>query len=333
MRKTNRRRTGRGGYTLIELLVVIAILGVLAMLLMPAVQMAREAARRAQCMNNLKQLALAQQTYAAGNGCLPMGTPIWFFHDQGQIGIGHSLLVASLPHYEQQVHYNAVNFDINIYSYGNLTVMNARLSVLWCPSDSTISGEEKLPYSVFVIPPNVVMPGRSSYAGSAGVWYVLSLEEELRQANGAYNINSAIRFEDFADGTSNTLLLGERGHGKLNSLERRDWHWWFDGYWGDTLFWTLYPMNPYDKIGTGEADAHTPNAYIVAAGSMHSKGANFAMADGSVRFIREGIEGMNSDPRDGVPYGILGHPEGPYSLGPNARFGVWQALSTIAGGE
>ena len=133
------RPTKRPGFTLIELLVVIAIIAVLIGLLLPAVQMAREAARRAQCTNNLKQLALALHNYADVNGVLPMGyaiQPCEFLPDS--ICISHGPFVALLPQLEQQPLFNAVNFDRNLWISPNMTICAIGIKTLWCPSDPTI---------------------------------------------------------------------------------------------------------------------------------------------------------------------------------------------------
>ena len=112
-----------GGFTLIELLVVIAIIAVLIGLLLPAVQAAREAARRAQCVNNLKQLALAMHNYESANAVFPMGAPTMVYRDRSAlININHSPFVAALPYLEQQAVYNSINFSLNIYRASHATV-------------------------------------------------------------------------------------------------------------------------------------------------------------------------------------------------------------------
>src|SRR3954453_16522761 len=128
----------RRGFALIELLVVIAIIGVLVGLLLPAVQMAREAARRAQCVNNLKQLALGMHNYIDANGTLPMGMPFRRLVSSDEEWTNHSAFVALLPYIEQPPLYNAVNFNMNMACAPNNTIGAHGLSVLWCPSDTGV---------------------------------------------------------------------------------------------------------------------------------------------------------------------------------------------------
>src|SRR5262249_12825351 len=123
----------RGGFTLIELLVVIAVIGILIGLLLPAVHTAREAARRAQCTSNLKQIALAVHHYAEANGTLPMGGLSQRDARSPQtLDISSGLFVALLPQLEQQAAFHAVNFDVRIWNKENTTICATGLSILWC---------------------------------------------------------------------------------------------------------------------------------------------------------------------------------------------------------
>jgi prepilin-type N-terminal cleavage/methylation domain-containing protein/prepilin-type processing-associated H-X9-DG protein len=340
-------RPGRSshGFTLIELLVVIAIIAVLIALLLPAVQAAREAARRSQCINNLKQLALAAANYESTYGAFPMGTPFYHFNDIG-VNDGHSVFVALLAQYEQQTLFNAANFSTNIYMSPNSTVQATGLSTLWCPSDP-LAAQKKVPdYAYSDIPYGQNFVNYTSYAGSAGVFYihpanyddaaVASVPTLTAQCNGLIYVGSAVRIASITDGTSNTMVFGERGHSFLSNETADDWHWWFDGYFADTMFITLYPVNPFRKLKTGGTSGFLSNAYVFAASSLHPGGANFAFCDGSVRFIKDSISTMPFDPATGRPNGITGdylYYSTPFTIAPGTQFGVYQALSTRNGGE
>jgi prepilin-type N-terminal cleavage/methylation domain-containing protein len=136
---TTRLAKGRSrGFTLIELLVVIAIIGVLIALLLPAVQSAREAARRAQCTNNLKQLALAIANYEQQQGTYPFAFA-WQNLADLNTGNAHSFSVAILPFLEQQPIFNANNFEIAQFTAINQTTAMTGVATLYCPSDGSIN--------------------------------------------------------------------------------------------------------------------------------------------------------------------------------------------------
>ena len=143
------RSRQRRGFTLIELLVVIAIIAILVGLLLPAVQAAREAARRIQCTNNLKQLALAVHGYADLWATLPRGGYLQAISagsglsdPDGDHYLSGGVFPSLLPYLEQKPLYDAMNFSVNIFTAINATISAAGVSTLWCPSDSGVSDRQ-----------------------------------------------------------------------------------------------------------------------------------------------------------------------------------------------
>jgi prepilin-type N-terminal cleavage/methylation domain-containing protein/prepilin-type processing-associated H-X9-DG protein len=322
-------RIGRRAFTLIELLVVIAVVGVLIALLLPAVQMAREAARRTQCVSNLKQLALALHNYEGIHGVLPSGyvhQPCEVFPDA--MCVSHGIFVAVLPQLEQQPLYNAVNFDRNVFLNPNSTVFATGLRVLWCPSDP---GIETPIFDVLLEPNTKYTTYRTSYAGCTGTWYNHGRNPaRMEQNNGLFWAISSVRMADVEDGTSSTIAFGEKAYSLMSPGTTASWGFWPSGDFGDAQFSTLYPINPQRLIRDGTLPLTNASLYWASsASSRHPGGANFAVLDGSVRFVKDSIDCWPIDPTTNLPPGLSqgGNPV-LYSWGPGLRFGVYQRMAT-----
>lgn len=198
-------RKSRTGFTLIELLVVIAIIGVLLGILLPAVQMAREAARRIQCTNNMKQIVLAMNNYSDVNGVLPMGYANQYCeYVPDAMCISHGPFVAMLPQLGQQPLFNAVNFSRSLYVSANTTIFAVGLNTLWCPSDPAITKVEIADLTDTTS--NEIR--LTSYACSTGTWYNHGRNPvRTAQNNGLFWGASSVRLAEVTDGTSNTIAL------------------------------------------------------------------------------------------------------------------------------
>lgn len=180
------------GFTLVELLVVIAIIGVLVSLLLPAVQMAREAARRITCQNNLKQIALATHNYHDTLGKLPFG--------QGGTGNSYSALSQLLPYIEQGNLFNRINFSLPYGNAANDVVRLQELPMFRCPSDI----QNPMPQT----------GGATNYCANKGTSVVWGLNTgpnaNMPLLNGVFFRDSAVTFGDIPDGLSNTAMFSER---------------------------------------------------------------------------------------------------------------------------
>jgi prepilin-type N-terminal cleavage/methylation domain-containing protein/prepilin-type processing-associated H-X9-DG protein len=250
MQTTFRLRPKRQGFTLIELLVVIAIIAVLIALLLPAVQSAREAARRSQCTNNMKQIGLAIHNYESTHGCFPMGA---ISQQEGNYAFsclatsgpwGYSMFAAILGQMEQTAVYNAINFSIPPGGHAfvgldagaiNNTGMITKIAAYCCPDDT-----DQTP---FPISTSTNGYSQSSYAGNAGTfdiwhWYCgcppgvggLSCQGQVTAwSDGAFYQDKPVKLAEISDGTSNTIAVGETSRFKndpdsqFNSWSRALW--------------------------------------------------------------------------------------------------------------
>lgn len=255
------------GFTLIELLTVIAIIGVLVALLLPAVQQAREAARRAQCKNNLKQMALAMHNYHEAHRTLPPG----YF---GELGWSWGTYI--LPYADQQPLYDALGVGDPIVWSNPKHLNNGRtvLPLYICPSDLSPSLNEKRRPLDSRNERQAL--GYASYVGNRGTQVGGSVEEN----DGVLYGNSRIRLQDIRDGLSNTIALSEREY-----VAHEGAVWCCSGYQHTNLDYALALMGI-----TQNRDVRINGSFRNAVSSHHPGGAQFALCDGSVRFISETID-------------------------------------------
>ena len=349
------------GFTLVELLVVITVIAVLIALLLPAVQSAREASRRAQCANNLKQLGLACHNYAGAQSVLPEGDWYQFYLAEdgsgplkGYNGWAHvgSYVLMLLPFLEQASVYNAFNANFHPFQPTNSTLAGTNLGVLHCPSDPAVGDRIGFPTDLFggiygTWPPSMLpyYVCFNSYGGSVGYFTPYpngapskpgtdpNEAAEIAQGNGVFYFGHAVSLAEISDGTSNTFLIGERGHGLLTPVDQQRWNWWHSGSYGDSGFTTQPPLNQlrkdqfnYENLPGGGSTA------IGGAASFHSGGANIAFCDGAVKFVKDSIDSWQLSANTQLPAG-MSQSNGLFSLAPGTYIGVYQKLSTRNGGE
>lgn len=245
------RRIRNQGFTLIELLVVIAIIAVLIALLLPAVQQAREAARRTQCRNNLKQWGLALHNYHETANTFPMGANVaqWLWR------------AALLPYIDQATVYNRINFNDPNQCFTAAAAIPAPkptevlIPVYVCPTDPNSGKLYPNHFGVGHMP--------TDYLGVFG-------SNLSTTSDGLYAYISRVKLSDVSDGATNTLAIGERGIP-------------VDLYWGWGLCGSS-ALDAYLGFEYGFRNDSDPN-YLYHFWSKHPGGAHFLMLDGSVRFI------------------------------------------------
>jgi prepilin-type N-terminal cleavage/methylation domain-containing protein/prepilin-type processing-associated H-X9-DG protein len=271
----------RAGFSLVEFLVVLAIIVFLISLLLPALARSREAARRIVCVNNLKQIALALQTYYTANEVLPSGATDHRTADEEEQEVEGDRIgwIASLlPNAEQMGLYQSIDFGRGALDPVNYKVRTTTISMVLCPSSDRgrwAHGWWNPSLSPTPPPAAPVSDGISTYAGCHhDVEAPIGLDDR-----GVFYRNSRVRYEDVTDGLSQTLFIGEVADPSPLG--------WLSGSRA-TLRNTGHPINA--QSGRASDAASVSPGFVGGFGSSHGAGANVAMGDGSVRFLLDSID-------------------------------------------
>ncbi|MDO5553484.1 MAG: DUF1559 domain-containing protein [Planctomycetia bacterium] len=354
-----KRRLIRKGFTLVELLVVIAIIGILIALLLPAVQAAREAARRMQCTNNMKQLGIALHNYHDAHQALPSlryGNPKNGPSKKSQEINRMSIRVHLLPYLEQQSLYDAMQIA-NSMPFMGVEPWNQTFNGYLCPSDG---GPVQSPYED-ATKDNFKTAGLANYRFFIGDrMYRHLFSGSFKRGNltrGAFYINEYWSdFSTILDGLSNTMggsegvrprYQGGRGdcvlrpssvgwtpadltplysHAEsqyLTTCSRvNDVTPGYRSWDGNIVYTCVTTFSPPNSVCVGDGDFIWGGQFVVSPISYHSGGVNVFMMDGSVRFISNTID-----------VGSQGGGGGDYTYGGASEFGLWGALCTRSGSE
>lgn len=320
------------GFTLVELLVVIAIIGILVGLLLPAVQAAREAARRMQCSNNLKQLGLGLLNYESANKRFPMGYSDFLATNAALRDGGWSWMTYILPYIEQNALYGQL--DTKLHPYGtvstpaNIAAMSMPIATFRCPSDiapltaANNSGNAN----------GIAAIAITSYCGVLGSfdgqWCVVSGNVNVvgPRNHGLLTVNTSRKIGEITDGTSNTFGVGEVSWRPLDANG--------DGSVRQFILGNITtaggPLCTNNGPGNNGAHLHlratrhklngpyASGAKHKAFHSYHTGGANFVMIDGSVQFVSDAIQHTNTDFADTTV---------------NGPYGMYQRLAAIDDGQ
>ncbi len=296
------------GFTLIELLVVIAIIATLVAILLPAVQQAREAARRSTCKNNLKQIGLALHNYHDTYTTLPPGFLRYTYAQSTFNGPGWSWATMILPQMEQGAMYESLNITTNVLTDTSTLQPYTQtvLSTYLCPSmpDVIINERYKSTTAAYGI-------AASSYKGVFGdrntqANYTtpdacpLLIGSCISGQNGAFGANSSVKFRDITDGLSNTVIVGEVPYGfngRLNAAGTANMNY-FGSVWAGlgnrvaaSNVAVTQTLRGVTATGANETNYRINGTSSYAFGSHHKGGAQFVLGDGAVRFISENIDG------------------------------------------
>jgi prepilin-type N-terminal cleavage/methylation domain-containing protein/prepilin-type processing-associated H-X9-DG protein len=317
----------RDGFTLVELLVVIAIISVLVGLLLPAVQSAREAARRNSCLSNLKQLGLAVQNFEHAHKHYPAGAQTAYSVDrslsytEGESAWGWSAFV--LPYLEESALYlklvpnNPLYFIDALSQPEKVLLLQTRLNVFQCPSDAAVSPNTMRPMKN--MNGDGIPLGFSNYVGSFGV-----ANECLPDSGGVLFVNSKIKHQAISDGLSKTMMLGERQSGITNASALSRGAVWAGATKTLVASSLASPLESSFgmfsctkvRMGSGE-DLLAPTTFSPGIGfsSAHRGVSQFAFCDGSVQVISEQIDSRVT------------------TLDEPTTFGTYQRLSHRADGQ
>ncbi|MHC5540776.1 DUF1559 family PulG-like putative transporter [Singulisphaera rosea] len=335
----------RLGFTLIELLVVIAIIGILIALILPAVQAAREAARRVQCTNNLKQSGLALLNYESSQGCFPPGS---ITYQESPLNCsatwlkrGHSLFTLMLSNVEQNNVYNSINFAYaavgtqGTISAGavNSTAFSTRIRAYVCPSDSISQPHSAAGAALPTPSPNFYSQG--SYAGMVGTvdifrWWcgcpptyqdgVVCLGRIELMPDGAFGNNYNFRTVDFKDGLSQTILIGEFSRFK-NDPDQNFNQWNSALYYSSSLAGVHRPQGMATSVPKINANLRLPDNPTTSPISWRSDRLNDNF--GQMGFRSQHPEGANFLLGDGSVRFVKD----------TMDMATYRALSTRAAGE